>query len=413
MPIRMYEAQSMENHHTVVDLFCGAGGLALGFQRAGFHILRGFDHDEAAARTYVRNLGGHIVCETITVDTQLPQASVVIGGPPCQGFSSAGLRRSLDERNSLIKTFAYLVAKHRPKAFLFENVEGFLTADKGNRIIDLLTPLLSAGYRIHLRKVNAADYGIPQHRKRVVAVGGLGWNPTFPAPTHRSFGAPGSGLVEAPAPDAPTLADAISLLPPPTDSPPGDPPDHYFRPICAESTVRIRTLKPGQRMRDLPEDFQHPSYRRRAFRRVMDGTPTERRGGPPAGLLRLRWDEPCKAVTGGAKSELIHPCEDRFLTIRECAMIQTFPMRYEFVGAASQRIRQIGNAVPPKLAEVFARSLMTELDGAVTSHSGGALLSFSPFHSNGISPALADVFDIISKEFGPIQRGPGQLSLWG
>src|SRR5208282_4786550 len=97
-----------------------------------------------------------------------------------------------DKRNSLVACFAETVARMRPTAFLFENVEGFLTAEDGDRVVDLLEPLLGAGYRIHLRKVNAANYGVPQHRKRVIAIGGLGWEPTFPQATHAAFGAPGA-----------------------------------------------------------------------------------------------------------------------------------------------------------------------------------------------------------------------------
>ena len=115
--------------------------------------------------------------------------SVIAGGPPCQGFSSAGMRRTGDKRNTLVACFAQIVTRKRPRAFVFENVEGFLTAEGGKRVLDLLTPLVTAGYRIHLRKVNAANYGVPQHRKRVIAIGGLGWEPSFPEPTHSAHGA--------------------------------------------------------------------------------------------------------------------------------------------------------------------------------------------------------------------------------
>src|SRR5262249_1410791 len=140
-------------------------------------------------------------------------ANVIVGGPPCQGFSSAGLRRPDDERNSLVRVFSRLVARAKPLAFMFENVEGFLTGSRGDFVVDLLEPLLSAGYRIHLRKVNAANFGIPQHRKRVVAIGGLGWDPTFPEPTHTAYGAPGAHLAAKRLPRGPSLADALKGLP--------------------------------------------------------------------------------------------------------------------------------------------------------------------------------------------------------
>ena len=179
----------MRQRLTVVDLFCGAGGLSMGFQLAGFELLWAADNNEAAVRTYRANLGEHVVCRSIREDTEPPEAVVIAGGPPCQGFSSAGMRRPGDKRNTLVTCFAQIVARERPLAFVFENVEGFLTADDGNHVLDLLTPLVAAGYRIHIRKVNAANYGVPQHRKRVIAIGGLGWDPSFPEPTHSANGA--------------------------------------------------------------------------------------------------------------------------------------------------------------------------------------------------------------------------------
>lgn len=159
---------------TVVDLFCGAGGLSLGLQRAGWKVMQAFDHFKAAVATYERNLGDHVSSANICEDLALPRSTMIVGGPPCQGFSSAGLRRSGDRRNTLVSVFAQLIVKHKPTAFVFENVEGFLTAEDGARVLELLEPLVAAGYRVHMRKVNAANYGAPQHRKRVLAIGGLG-----------------------------------------------------------------------------------------------------------------------------------------------------------------------------------------------------------------------------------------------
>ncbi len=348
---------------TVVDLFCGAGGLSLGLSRAGFQPICAIDHLAAAVQTYGDNLGDHVRIEEITETTRIPTADVIAGGPPCQGFSSAGLRRTGDARNSLVSIFSAIVAREKPKAFIFENVEGFLTTEDGNRVLDLLRPLIGAGYRIHLRKINAANYGVPQHRKRVVAIGGLGWNPPFPAATHAAFGAPGATLGGGrELPRTPTLFDAICDLPPPSAN--GDVPaitDHTYRPLSADDDQRARLLKPGDRMRDLPEEYWHDSYRRRAYRRVMDGTPTERRGGAPAGVRRLQGDQPCKAITSGARSEFLHPTEHRNLTLRECARIQTFPDTFHFSGSASERALLIGNAIPPRLAEALGKVLVTAI----------------------------------------------------
>src|SRR5215471_6647308 len=155
-----------------IDLFCGAGGLSLGLRLAGFDLVFAIDSSPPAVQTYRANIGQDVRQEQITNSIDLPDADVIAGGPPCQGFSSAGMRRPGDKRNTLVACFAQIVANNRPRAFVFENVEGFLTAEGGQRVLDLLTPLIAAGYRIHLRKINAANFGVPQHRKRVIAIGG-------------------------------------------------------------------------------------------------------------------------------------------------------------------------------------------------------------------------------------------------
>ncbi len=373
---------------TVLDLFCGAGGLSLGFINARFRTVRAIDNDTDAVATYTFNFGEHAVRRDLVESGELPRTTVVIGGPPCQGFSSAGLRRVGDTRNTLVSLFARIIAACRPTAFMFENVEGFLTMEHGAYVLDLLTPLIAAGYRIHLRKVNAANYGVPQHRKRVIAIGGLGWDPTFPRPTHTAHGAPGAGLATRLMPRTPTLIQALEGLPLPSLQEPGSPRGHFLTRLKGLDLARARVLRPGQRMRDLPEEMWHESYRRRAFRRVKDGTPTERRGGAPSGVRRLVADEPSKAITGGARSEFVHPTEDRNLTLRELARIQTFPDDFVFVGALAAQAQLIGNAVPPLLAATFACSLARDLTTATPTRTEGALLTFVPTLSSGMSPAL-------------------------
>jgi DNA (cytosine-5)-methyltransferase 1 len=400
---------------TVVDLFCGAGGLSLGLSLAGFRPICAIDHLAAAVQTYRDNLGDHVRLEEITEATQIPSCDVIAGGPPCQGFSSAGLRRAGDARNSLVSVFAAIVAREKPKAFIFENVEGFLTTENGDRVLDLLEPLIAVGYRIHLRKINAANYGVPQHRKRVIGIGGLGWNPPFPSPTHAAFGAPGAGLAGGYGlPQTPTLFDAICDLP--AASANGDPvatADHTYRPLSDGDDKRARLLKPGDRMRDLPQEYWHESYRRRAYRRVMDGTPTECRGGAPAGLRRLHGDHPCKAITSGARSEFLHPTEHRNLTLRECARIQTFPDTFQFSGSISERAILVGNAVPPRMAATLGRTLANLFHDGLSSpqYDDGALLTFVPTLSEGTSPALKKTIDMVFRAFSAAPEEK-QLSLW-
>ncbi len=391
---------------TVVDLFAGAGGMSLGFRRAGFDAVAAYENWEPAVMTYRVNLGDHIHKAFITAELDVPDAAVFIGGPPCQGFSSAGMRRTDDRRNTLVGEYSRLIARKRPLAFVFENVEGFLTSGDGAFVVDLLDPLIAAGYRIHLRKVNAANFGVPQHRKRVVAIGGLGWDPSFPEASHAAFGAPGVHRANGRAlTRTPTLADGLSTLPCASSGGAPLPTDHELKPLTGDDLQRAQLLLPGQMMRDLPEELWHESYRRRAFRRVMDGTPSERRGGAPAGIRRLKPDEPSKAITGGALGEFLHPTEDRPLTIRECATLQTFPCDFRFLGSDAEKIQLIGNAVPPLFAEAIARNLRQELAGAIPREGNGALLSFVPTSSTGMSPALERVVRDVESRYGsPCQQ---------
>lgn len=410
-PVEVHDA-----NQTVVDLFCGAGGLSLGFKEAGFSIVCARDSNPAAVATYRANLGDHVRLEKISLETELPSASVFIGGPPCQGFSSAGLRRVGDERNSLVSTFALLIAKHRPRAFVFENVEGFLTGEGGGRVHDLLTPLISAGYRIHLRKVNAANYGVAQHRKRVLAVGGLGWDPTFPEPSHAAFGAPGAHLVGKGLPLSPTVDDALIGLPPASSTAPGVPTGHFSGPLSEMDNARLSALLPGQSMRDLPQELWHETFARRANRRVQDGTPSANRGGAPHGIRRLRGDQPSKAITSMTRSEFVHPTENRFLTLRECARIQGFPDTFAFEGNQGDQATIIGNAVPHRLALAIAGQLHRDLCQSHATVLPGKLLSFVPTASTGMSPALAQVTSEILQHFGGTTIRPSeskrQPSLW-
>ncbi|MGH2411646.1 MAG: DNA cytosine methyltransferase, partial [Chloroflexota bacterium] len=228
---------------SVLDLFCGAGGFSFGFALEGFMTTLAFDNDESAVATFVANLGPYAHVQDLSDGDILHETpSIIVGGPPCQGFSSAGLRQHGDHRNTLVASFARIVARLQPEAFVFENVEGFLTSDGGERVFDLITPLVQAGYRIHMRKINAANYGVPQHRKRVVAIGGLGWDPSFPQPTHRAFGAPGAHRTAQRLPAALTLDHALADLPTASTEEPGVPRDHFYRPLQGIDMERAHAL---------------------------------------------------------------------------------------------------------------------------------------------------------------------------
>lgn len=353
---------------TCIDLFCGAGGLTRGLVEAGFRSVLAVDHWQPALDTFETNFPGipllRADIQDLTGEDLLRYAGLsepptaLVGGPPCQGFTSAGSRVADDRRNSLVSEFARLAVEAQPSVVLFENVEGFLTLDQGRFVVDLLDPLVEAGYHVELQKVNVANYGVPQLRKRVIVIGLLGSAPGFPSFTHRAFGAPGAHRDDAlHLPRSPTLLEAVGHLPKPAAEPPGEIPDHYLRTVGKEELTRIRGLGPGQTMRDLPESLQHDSYARRANRRVADGVATEKRGGAPAGLRRLLGDEPSKAITSAAIREFIHPVDDRPLTLRECATIQTFPEDFHFSGTVTDRATLIGNAIPPKFGEVLGHHL--------------------------------------------------------
>lgn len=387
--------------------------------------MAGVELDPDARKTYEANLG--VACHLLDLARVNPpelRATVgiaaspfaIIGGPPCQGFSSAGARDVDDPRNRLIFNYLNLVGELRPRWFLFENVEGLLTSNNGDSIYQLAREFIALGYWIRIEKVNFAGFGVPQARKRILVVGNrLGLDFRFPEYTH-SYDA-GKHRWGGSLPPSPSLGDALAGLGPAAtsnDTVPyaTDEPKnvydarmrlgnatrsvtlHYSSALTEQDIERISHLKPGQTMKDLPQHLWHDSYRRRAFRRVMDGTPTERRGGAPAGLKRLRANLNCLTITSAATQEFIHPTDDRPLTLRECARIQTFEDAYQFAGGVGSIVRQIGNAVPPLAAEVIAQAILA-IDGTVGSGKVVPLRAGRPgllgFHltaANGMSPAL-------------------------
>jgi DNA (cytosine-5)-methyltransferase 1 len=271
-------------------------------------------------------------------------------------------------------------------------------------IYEAAKAFIDLGYSIRIEKIYSQEYGIPQRRKRVIVVGNnLGYDYKMPDPTIRV-----SGQIFRNS-DV-TIYHAISSLPKATNdrnillNPISDPirdefdallrgaakkiADHYYPKINGIQFKRISALSPGQTMKDLPEELQHESFQKRANRRVMDGTPTEKRGGAPSGLKRLIANEPSLTITGAATRELIHPTEDRPLTIRESARIQTFPDDYIFYGTASQKIQQIGNAIPPMLARIFAEHIRDDFGFKKNMKVNGKLLGFLLTKAGAMSPAL-------------------------
>lgn len=298
----------------VVSLFSGAGGLDLGFKMAGHDVVWANDLYEDAVHTYQKNIGNHIILEdvrNISAD-EIPDCDIVIGGFPCQGFSVANTKRHIaDERNELYKQLIRVIKDKRPKFFLAENVKGLTNLGKGEVFKMILSDFENLGYRVQYQILNAADYGVPQTRLRVIIVGvrsDIDWEYEFPKATHSQDG--GNGL-----PAWVSVSDALKGLPDPDSE--NNIPNHTYSKYKLNINGYI-----GHRLLD-PDK--------------------------PAPTVTARGDN------RGGVVILPHPNGQRRMSCRELASVQSFPVDYEFAGNNSSIYRQIGNAVPPLLAYSVAK----------------------------------------------------------
>ena len=375
--------------YKAISLFAGAGGCSLGFARYGYNILAAFDICQEAVDTYNANFPGDkckredlSICDfkelREKIGLQHGELDIVIGGPPCQGFTTAGKRSDDDPRNKLIENYVNALSEFYPRWFMMENVEGILTTANGDFLIDCVSEIITLGYTLSLKKIYMQEYGIPQRRKRVILIGNReGKKFQFPKPKKIA-----SGRIYKDC-DV-TLRDAIA------DLEVRDIPEinHIRRAEEGIKLERISSLKEGQSMKDLPKELQHASFAQRSSRRVCDGTPSEKRGGSPSGLKRLVYDEPSLTITGSATAEFIHPTQNRMLTVRECARIQTFPDEFIFMGSNPLQEQQIGNAIPPLFANIIAAQIM-HCDKNQRNELPKGLAYYSVSKSSGFSPALA------------------------
>lgn len=363
-----------------VDLFCGAGGLSLGLARAGFTVVAAADSDLAALKTHEANLGPLTYCGDLA-DTSgfiefltasgVRRVDVVAGGPPCQPFSRAGSskirslvntgkRESSDRRAELWRSFVEVVDHLRPSIVLLENVPDMARWNDGAVLLGVMQALRESGYDPHARVLDAYRYGVPQHRARLFVVGTK--SRPFVWPRERR--------------NRPTLRDAIGDLPhvagdehrleieyggPATsfqrDARRGVPRserslihDHWTRGVRKDDEEAFQLLKPGGTYKDLPPRLQR--YRVDIF---------------DDKYKRLVWDDLSRTITAHIARDgywYIHPEQHRTLSIREAARVQTFPDWFRFAGHPTTQFRQIGNAVPPALAEAVARSARVALDSA-------------------------------------------------
>lgn len=379
-----------------ISLFAGAGGCSLGFKKAGVDIIAAFENADAAIATYNMNFGSNICqnvdlesCNFLQLRNQLGlrcgELDLIIGGPPCQGFTTAGNRFWDDPRNKLVQNYAQALEVFYPRWFMMENVEGILTTASGTYVVECIKKMISLGYTVSLKKIYMQEYAVPQRRKRVIIVGNReGKKFEFPDPVGRS-----SGAIYKDSPF--TLWDAIGDL----ESCDIPEIDHVRKVESGIQLERISTLKIGQTMKDLPEHLQHDSFKRRALRRVCDGTPSEKRGGAPSGLKRLSYNEPCLTITSAAPSEFVHPTQNRTLTIRECARVQTFPDSFLFCGTDAQKILQIGNAIPPVFAEQMAKQIIM-CDKNTPNEFCPSLAKFDVTKATAKSPALQKTCDMLN-----------------
>ena len=338
-----------------VSLFSGGGGLDLGFEKAGFHVKVMVEKEKWACETLRSNFPGAVVLgppnsrgdvrELTGTDVlnaaglKSAEVDIVLAGPPCQPFSIAAAQRFLKgdakfkrlgvkdkARGTLTAELLRLVEEISPKAMLMENVPGLLTLDRGSTVSNVKQMLTKLGYKAEHFLVNAADYGVPQRRERLFIIAGKGLqsNPTFPETTHSPAKYIGGKALYR------TVAQALYGLELTIGT------NHVRREHRPQSLARYKKLAVGQR--------------------------------EPLGRVdRLDPSKPGKTVIaggtrGGGRSHL-HPYLARTLTVRECARLQSFPDSFQFFGSTGRQFTQVGNAVPPLLAEVIARHVRRESFG--------------------------------------------------
>jgi DNA (cytosine-5)-methyltransferase 1 len=305
----------------VVSLFSGAGGLDLGFKLAGHDIIWANDLYSDAVDTYRYNLGDHIVNKDIFAvdENEVPDCEIVIGGFPCQGFSVANTKRNEnDERNQVYKQLMRIISAKQPKFFLAENVKGIYSLANGAVLKMILNDLTSIGYNVQVKILNAADYGVPQQRQRVFFIGvrnDVEYSFEYPNPTHNIDGSDGMQKWV-------NVGKALSHIPDP----------------------------------DIPNNVPNHEYSKYKLR--FNGYIGHRMIDPlkPAPTVTARGDDKGGVVV------LHHPNNQRRMSCRELATVQSFPIDYVFFGNRSSVYRQIGNAVPPLLAYAVAKQFENQVE---------------------------------------------------
>jgi DNA (cytosine-5)-methyltransferase 1 len=366
---------------TAIDLFCGAGGLSEGFRQAGFHVLAGQDHDEAAGATFAvthqeaKFIGGPI--QNVSPQDLLKaagakagQIDVIVGGPPCQGYSVYNHQRGKnDPRAGLFREYLRIVEAVKPKWIVMENVTGITSIADGGIVREIERDMGALGYRVQMHILRAEQFGVPQERRRVFFIATNTKAPIlFPEPTH------GPNLQPYV-----TVWDAISDLPVLRNGDKGElrpyakpPQNDYQRELRGNRTVvenhaaprlaevnekRMLHIPPGGSWRDIPFALL-PEGMKRAKR----SDHTKRYGRPRKTDLACTILTKCDVHWGA----YIHPTQNRSFTVREAARLQSFPDNFVFEGSPTEQYVQVGNAVPPLLGRRVAEALLTAKDGALS-----------------------------------------------
>jgi DNA (cytosine-5)-methyltransferase 1 len=360
----------MDSRPTVVDLFCGAGGLSEGFRQAGYRVLLGSDIDPTFGETFSRSHNGaNFVAKPIqslssaeiiaTTGLGKGQLDVLVGGPPCQGYSVYNhARGEHDPRAGLFREYLRIVQDLAPKWLVMENVTGLLSISSGQLIHTIADEISKLGYVVEWRVLRAEDYGVPQERRRVVFIANrVGAPILFPEIEYGNDLKPFTTVWDAIG-DLPLLVDKdvadYSALPS-TDYQSkmrdGNPKltNHYGPKLGNANQERIRHIPQGGSWRDIPFDLL-PEGMKRAKR----SDHTKRYGRPRLTDLSCTILTKCDIHWGA----YIHPIENRAFTVREAARLQSFPDDFVFYGSMTEQFVQIGNAVPPMMAKSVANSIL-------------------------------------------------------
>lgn len=350
--------------YSVVDLFCGAGGFSKGFEMAGFRVLAGIDIDEKALVTFQKNHK-----KTVSFQYDLSQSSindleaffdanainnidVLIGGPPCQGFSIAGKRLVDDPRNSLWKAYIKIIERLNPRIVFLENVPTIISLNGGKVSEKIIESFKDLGYRATVKVLNASEYGVPQNRRRAIFVATRRELKEFEYPSNDP-----SRLL--------TVKDAISDLPSLANTL-GDEIQQYAK---APKNGYQKLMRKYSKNIHNHISVCHTEATKRIISQVPDGCnykslPKELQNTRKVNIAwtRMNSSKPCFTIDAGHNHHF-HYKENRVPTVRECARIQSFPDNFIFYGTRTSQYRQVGNAVPPILAMKLALKAKEILDG--------------------------------------------------